>query len=146
MIFDLIGYWGAVTLIVGVTLFAPFTISTMLLDLWICRLTDKTHKDFLWSRLPEWFKHWHSNAEFTLFVSCLLSILSTFFVLILPIPERFQDKGITTSVDLVSYWATNLAPIFSWVVSVGLALFVVDFLSRKGWKLYTKISKLVDKE
>lgn len=140
-IFDLVGYLGAVVFVTVVMFYWVFLGGVVLLDLWVKKITNGDIASLLEDKLWGGFK---SDVNIgvcvvSFFVSVVYSVVYSAAVIT---GTELADTAWLQGLQQVSIYLT---PIFSYAVSVGVALLIINWLATKGYRLSKAVKKLEEK-
>ena len=138
-VFDMVGFWTAVTFIMIVLFYGVTLVCVKGLDLWCGRITGGTKA--VSSKIPKFLSF--GDTEWTALAKgfvCVWSCGALGYFLLLPLIDGLDES--VTYIDLVVSISTALAPIYSWLVSLAVVLFTIDYLAKKGYNLHKRLSKL----
>lgn len=144
---DIISYWISVSLVCAFALYGVVLTLMFLFDLWVeHRVTNGKVKNFTCSKLPKWLKDGFDDVNPFVIAPFIASwFLVAFIVIVIDSPRGVRNE-LNTVLDVVNYLALGLTPYMSYVVLVGVLLFSLDWVSRKGYILTTRINSLLEKE
>ena len=152
-IFDLIGYWSAVSLVVGASVVGFIIIILIGLDAWIKLVTEGEKTNYILSLLPA---SWDGGSDiFGVNIFAVLIAVSLFLLIFCGL--AYQPDGLcpnnwaghdhhqTTLLGQYIWLSLKITPITSWVFSVVPVLLGVHFMSKKVYKVSKALDKLEEK-
>jgi hypothetical protein len=145
-ILDIIGYWGAVTIICAVCLYWVVVLVPFFLDLWLYRISKKKMDMVIWNKSPKWWRSLVWGGEELSILLVVLSMAAFAVVGLIPTDSTYlATTDIPTSLGYLNYLALRMTPYLSYILTAGIVTFTLDFLGRKGYSLMEKVKELSDK-
>jgi hypothetical protein len=138
--FDLIGFWGSVSVVCFVALYGVFVSSIAILDCYITKVTGGEVKYSLTKRVPKAFSLLDEAGDIRGASGVGLWASSV----ALTVLGCNSLESSTTLVEIVYNISTVLTPFFSIIAPVILLLFLLDMVIKKGYH-YSKLLKSLDK-
>jgi len=136
VIFDMIGYWSAVTVITITLFYGVFILGTLSLDKWIENISEGKSKKTIKSKLPKVLRY---GQTIEVALSTTLSCFCIFMVLMSGVDIRLSS---TSYIELVNNLSLLLTPFFSWVTSTLIGLYIIHVVAKRGYKLTQAVKEL----
>lgn len=132
--FDIVGFWVAVSLVCGVLLAFPFWGIVYLLDIWINNITNG---DVCWVLRKKIAQHYDIFKDQGVNVVCIIVSAGLDFVYLTITTTEKLDR-----VQTISNIATTLAPVTTWLGILLLGGVIINWLAKKAYNLHKVVKKL----